>query len=221
MKLLRFLLIVLALIAAPYTLERGQIQSQVAHAVEVDLQWPAGTQFFKDDGTINDSGFIIIYDAGTTSLRTTYSDAAGTVANTLDSSNRIALASDARTTESIYIPVGSWKFIIYESDGTTVTQQDDNLEGAIDTSGFTTTSAGPSIAWLSKTADYTITTTDTGAGKGIACNPTGGNVTLTLPSAATAGDGDTIVIDHNGTETMLGAGLLAPNVLLEDDLREQ
>ena len=167
-----------------------------AHAVEVDLQWPKGTQFFDDAGSVLDSGTINIYDAGTTDLRTTYSDSGGEVANTLNGSNQIVLGSDGRLTESVYIPTGSWKFVVKDSGGTTLVTED-SIEGALDTSSFVTGTAAWSLPVLSKTSDYSVATSD--LGKCINTNTTSGDVTLTLPSAATAGDGKTLCVKHNGS----------------------
>ena len=166
------------------------------HAVEVDLQWEKGTTFFDDSGSILDSGTINIYDAGTTDLRTTYSDEDGTVANTLNGSNQIVLGSDGRLSESVYIPTGSWKFVLRDS-GATALVTEDNIEGALDTSVFATGTVAWTLPVLSKSSDYTVTTSD--LGKCVNANPTAATVTLTLPSASTAGDGKTLCVKHVGT----------------------
>lgn len=162
----------------------------------VDLQWLKGTQFFTDANEVLASGTINIYDAGTTSLRTTYSDAAGTVANTLNGSNQIVLASDGRLDESVYIPTGAWKVTVKDSGGTTIFTED-NIEGALDTDALAVTEALPSTPVISKTSNYTILNAD--QGKVINANPTGGSFVLTLPSASTVGDGWRITIRHVGT----------------------
>jgi hypothetical protein len=171
-----------------------------AWAVEVDLQFLKGTQFLDSTGSPLDSGTINIYDAGTTDLRTTYSDAAGTVANTLNGSNQIVLDSEGRVSESVYIPTGSWKFVLKDS-GTTTIVSEDTIEGALDTSTFTVTSAKAEMPWISKTSAYTATSDD--MGKGIAANATGSSFTITLPSAATVGDGKTLAIKHTGTANVV------------------
>ena len=168
-----------------------------AHAVEVELQWPQGTQFFSADGTIRDSGVINIYDSGTTDTRTTYSDSDGTVVNTLDGSDRIALDSEGRTQENVYIPTGLWKYKICDSDGTSNCDTADDLKGALDTSVFATGTVAWTLPALSYSSDDTITTSD--LGKCANANPTAASFTLTLPSAATAGDGKTLCVKHVGT----------------------
>lgn len=167
-----------------------------AYAVEVQLQWPSGTQFFQDDGSINDSGTINIYDSGTTSARTTYSDSDGEVANTVNGSNQIVLDGTGRISESVFIPTGAWKFLIKDSGGNTE-QTADGLLGALDTSVFATGTVAWTLPVLSKTANYPVVADD--LGKCINANPTGGAFTITLLSAATAGDGKTICVRHVGT----------------------
>lgn len=164
--------------------------------VVVDLQWIKGTQFFSDTNEVLAAGTINIYDATTTSLRTTYSNYLGTVANTLNGSNQIVLGADGRLDESVYIPTGLWKYVLKDSLGQTIATED-NIEGAIDTDALTVTDALPSTPVVSKTTDYTIQASD--QGKVINANPTGGSFALTLPSAATVGDGWRVTARHVGT----------------------
>lgn len=164
--------------------------------VVVDLQWIKGTQFFSDANEVLAAGTINIYDATTTSLRTTYSNYLGTVANTLNGSNQIVLGADGRLDESVYIPTGLWKVVVKDSLGTTIFTED-NIEGALDTDALAITAALPNTPVVSKTTDYTIV--DGYQGKVINANCTGGSFALTLPSAASVGDGWRITVRHVGT----------------------
>lgn len=195
MRLLKalFAALILAVAAPQFDAPR---QYSAAYAVEVDLQFLKGTQFLDSSGNPLSLGTINIYDNGTTSLRTTYSERTGTTANTYNGSNQIVLDSAGRLSESVYIPTGAWKFVLKDSSGSTIVTED-NIEGALDTSAFTVTSAAPEMDVISKTADYTVVSAD--LGKCINGNPTGGNFTITMLSAATAGDGKTLCLRHTGT----------------------
>ena len=98
-----------------------------AYAVEVDLQFLRGFQFLDDNGDPLSGGKLFFYDAGTTNSRTVYSDAAGTVAQ----SQPVVLDSAGRLSSSVYIPTGSWKFLLTTSADVTV-YTEDNIEGALD-----------------------------------------------------------------------------------------
>lgn len=195
MRLLKALFAALILAVAAPQIDAPR-QYSAAYAVEVDLQFLKGTQFLDSTGAPLSLGTINIYDSGTTSLRTTYSERTGVTANTLNGSNQIVLDSGGRLSESVYIPTGAWKFVLKDSSGSTIVTED-NIEGALDTSAFTVTSAKPEMPVISKTADYTVTSSD--LGKCINANPTGGNFTITMLSAATAGDGKTLCLRHTGT----------------------
>lgn len=145
-------------------------------------------------------GSIEFYQAGTSTARTVYSDAAltvslGTIVYT-DSYGFPVSTQGGSTRVSIYTGTAAYKVVVKNSSGTTLFTRD-NIPGALDTSGFTTTSALPTVPVSAKTAAYTITTSD--RGYLFNANPTGGTFVLTLPSAVTAGDNFTIGIRHNGT----------------------
>ena len=145
-------------------------------------------------------GSIEFYQAGTSTARTVYSDAAltvslGTIVYT-DSEGFPVSTQGGSTRVSIYTGTAAYKVVVKNSSGTTLFTRD-NIPGALDTSGFTTTSALPTVPVSAKTAAYTITTSD--RGYLFNCNPTGGTFVMTLPSAVTAGDNFTIGIRHNGT----------------------
>lgn len=167
-----------------------------AHAVEVCPAWLKGYQFNDANGVPLSSGTIRITNEGTDSLLTTYSNRQGTTPNTLDGSNRVPLNSAGKLSESIYVAITNWKFVLKDISGTTI-DSEDAIKGCLDTSGFLTGSVTAETPVITKSSDYTILTTD--SGKVIAGNPTGGSFTLTMPSAVTAGDGYRITVRHAGT----------------------
>ena len=82
-----------------------------------------GQQFFDNNGVPLNGGLIYQYQAGSSTLLTTYTTVNGTVAN----SNPIVLDSSGRPPNEIWMQTGySYKFIIQTSTGTTL-QTLDNL----------------------------------------------------------------------------------------------
>lgn len=145
-----------------------------------DQYWNKAFQFFDSNGDPLNAGTINTYDATTTDARTVYKDSAAGSSWT----QPITLGTDGRLTDPVYIPTGAWKYILKNSAGTIITTED-NIPGAVAT--VSTTYARPQTPFLTKSADYTIVSDD--LGKLVSVDATGGNVTLTLLSAITAGDG--------------------------------
>ena len=164
--------------------------------VLVSLQWIKGYQFFDSNGDPLAAGTINMYDSGTTSVRTTYSERTGTTPNTLNASNQIVLDSTGRLDESVYIPTGLWKYVLKDSAAATIDTEDAIL-GCLDTSVFLTGSMPAETPVIAKTADYSIVNGD--QVNVINANPTGGSFTLTLPSAVTVGDSWRVTIRNIGT----------------------
>jgi hypothetical protein len=82
-----------------------------------------GQQFFDNNGVPLSGGLIYTYQAGSSTLLTTYTTVNGTVAN----SNPIVLDSSGRPANEIWMQTNySYKFIIQTSGGTTL-QTLDNL----------------------------------------------------------------------------------------------
>lgn len=133
-----------------------------------------------------------VYDAGTTTLKSVFTDSALTSA----AANPIVSDSDGWFPPR-YIGTGDYKVLFEQSNGVDIKPAIDNLPGATDTSSFAPTSASPEVSIIAKTSAHTVTSSD--LGKCIAANPTGGSFTITLLSAATAGDGKTLCVRHTGT----------------------
>lgn len=155
-----------------------------------DLAWHKGFQFFTDAGVPLAGGTINVYDATTTNARTVYKDSGAATPWT----QPITLDSAGRLTDPVYIPTGSWKYILKTSGGSTVVTED-NIPGAVTIPSATF--AQPETPVLTKAVSYGITTSD--LGKLIKGDPTGGDIVFTLPSAVSAGDGATLWVQHTGT----------------------
>lgn len=152
--------------------------------------WFKGHQFFDDSGNPLNAGTINIYDATTTSTKTVYQDAAGGVAW----SQPITLNSAGRLTASVYVGSGAWKFVAKTSGGATITTED-NIPGA--TAPLSTAFGRPLRPIITKAANYTVTTNDIGSL--VVVDPTGGDVTLSLPDAVNVTSGTGIDVIHVGT----------------------
>jgi len=86
-----------------------------------------GFQFFTTTGIPLAGGYIYTYVAGSTTPQATYTDSAGTVANT----NPIQLGSDGRPQQEIWLTSGvNYKFVLTDSNGITI-QTYDNLYGIL------------------------------------------------------------------------------------------
>jgi microcystin-dependent protein len=81
-----------------------------------------GQQFFDNNGIPNAGGLIYTYQAGSSTLLTTYTTVNGTIANT----NPIVLDAYGRTPSEIWMQVGySYKFIIQTASAVTLQTLDD------------------------------------------------------------------------------------------------
>jgi len=183
-----------------------------------------GEQFTANDGTILAGGFVYFYQAGTAVLQATYSDAAGTVPNT----NPIALNSDGRLTQAVYLgTAGDYKELVTTSGGATVDPWPfDNIPAAVatvNTQGF----AYPLLNWKFVTsASSPVSPAATDAGSAYEADTTSGNIIFNLPSAATVGSGkgftfkntaeaNAVTINPNGAQTIDGYSSLGISVLQE------
>jgi microcystin-dependent protein len=180
---MRFIRIVLPILLALLATE----------ASALDLWRPKGAPSFVDEDGAPIAGKLCYFDSGTTNARTVYKDRAGTVPWT----QPIALDSSGRLTDPVYVPLGTFKEVFRSADatdcntGTTIFTADD-LPGSLDTSALSVEFAKPEQPASAKASDYTVQTTDLGGV--INVNATGGPVTITLPSAVTAGNGGQILV---------------------------
>jgi hypothetical protein len=111
---------------------------------------------------------------------------------------------------------GAWSFYT-PAEGWRVWVNDEDDLIAYDGSNWVALMGLIKIPVVNKTGNYTITTAD--AGKLIEADSTGGDITITLPTVASAGDGfvisihksvaaNTVTLDGNGSETINGAATL-------------
>jgi microcystin-dependent protein len=152
-----------------------------------------GFQFFTTTGLPLNGGYIYTYQAGSTTPATTYSDNAGTIANT----NPIQLGTDGRPQVEIWLTYGiNYKFVLADS-ANAVIQTYDNLYGIIGVQGTSGTSIPTGLislwsgsigsipsGWnLCDGSNGTPNLTDrfiVGAGSSYAVNGTGGASTASL-----------------------------------------
>lgn len=145
---------------------------------------------------------INFYQADTTTARTVYSDSGLSVSlgsTVYTNSEGFPVASlGSSTTVSVYTGVNPFRVVITDSDDVSIITLD-NLTGALDTSVFLLSGSDSTlaVAVVTKTTDCTLASTD--RGKLVQCNTTGGDFTLTLPSATTLGDDWNVEIRNSGT----------------------
>ena len=165
-----------------------------------------GQQFFNNDGIPNAGGLIYTYQAGSSTLLTTYTTVNGTIANT----NPIVLDAYGRTPSEIWMQTGySYKFVI-QTAGAVTLQTLDNIYPILQSAPVVTPSlpTGAIILWSGSLGsiptgyvicDGTNSTPDlrdrfiVGAGSTYAVNATGGTA-------------DSIVVTHTHTATVTDPG---------------
>ena len=153
----------------------------------------SGRVIVDSNGTPLSGAKLEVFDAGTTDQKNVYTDAA------LTSAAANPVVTDANGVVPVrYLGTGSWKTTFKDSADATLANYDtwDSIPGALDTSSFLTGTVAPSRASLSKTANYTTVSGD--LGKQINCDATGGDFTITMLSAAAAGDAADQVIKNTG-----------------------
>jgi hypothetical protein len=165
-----------------------------------------GQQFFDNNGIPNAGGLIYTYQAGSSTLLSTYTTVNGTIANT----NPIVLDAYGRTPNEIWMQVGySYKFIIQTADAVTLQTLDDLypiLQSAPAVSS--TFTAGMIILWSGSLGSIP-------AGW-VLCDGTNSTPDLrnrfvvaagsTYAVGSTGGSADAIVVTHTHTATVTDPG---------------
>lgn len=165
-----------------------------------------GQQFFNNNGTPNAGGLIYTYQAGSSTLLTTYTTVNGTIANT----NPIVLDAYGRTPSEIWMQTGySYKFVIQTSAAVTL-QTLDNLYPILQSAPAVsaTFAAGMILIWSGS-----LGSVPTGW---VLCDGTNSTPDLrdrfvigagsTYSVAATGGSADAIVVTHTHTATVTDPG---------------
>ncbi len=140
------------------------------------LRYPKGYQFFDGNGSPLALGNLFYYVAGTTTLQDTYSDSAGTIANT----NPIVLDGSGRLDVDVYLgSTSDYKEVLAGSSATISPWPDDNILRAMQidwnaTSGPSQILNKPALATVAISGSYTdlvnapaapvVFTGDSGAG---------------------------------------------------------
>ena len=147
-------------------------------------------------------GKLKFYQVGTTTPTTVYSDS--TLSTSLgstvytDSAGHPVASSGSSTKVMVYTGATLIKLVVTDADDVTIATYD-NMKCTEDTSSFGAASGSGIEGVTAKTADYSVVLADDGLW--FDCDPTAAAFTMTLPSAATVGDGFAIGIRHAGTTT--------------------
>ena len=138
------------------------------------------------------------YDAGTTNPKTVYADKDLTVAlGTSVTADALGYpTSDGSTKTLVYTGTSSYKVVIKDSDGNTIVTHD-NVKGAVATVETSDASVVSTTPVVTKSLDYTVLDADQSTV--FVGNCSSADVTFTLPSAVTVGDGWFIDIQHAGS----------------------
>ena len=88
---------------------------------------PIKLQFFDDNGTPLNGGYLYTYYAGTSTNKATYTDATGATPN----ANPVVLDSAGRA--SVYLAAGAYKFVLKDSDGNTIWTEDNVADSSVTT----------------------------------------------------------------------------------------
>lgn len=165
-----------------------------------------GQQFFDNNGIPLAGGLIYTYQAGSSTLLTTYTTVDGNVANT----NPIVLDAYGRTPSEIWMQTGySYKFVI-QTAGTVTLQTLDNLYPILQSAPAVsaTFTAGMIILWSGSLGSI-----PTGW---VLCDGTNATPDLrnrfivaagdTYAVGATGGSADAIVVSHTHTATSTDSG---------------
>lgn len=127
-------------------------------------------QFFDSNGNPLSGGKLHIYEAGTSTNSTSYSDYQFTTAN----ANPVIL--DSRGEADVWLTDASYKFVLKDSDDVTIY--------TIDNITILATTGGIVSAEYKTFSDTPITLTNADANKLFSTNVTGGDIGYTLPSIA-------------------------------------
>jgi len=174
-----------------------------------------GERFTDNSGDALAGGKIYYYEAGTTTLQNTYSDADGTSANT----NPLVLDAYGRLQTAVYLTTDAdFKELLTDSSDNTIDPWPmDDIPAAVDPLSGQTGFSLPLVPWLIYTsASSPVSITTAYSGYGFEANTSGGSVEFDLPSAASVGAGkvlwikktsssNTVSIVPNGTDNIDGA----------------
>jgi hypothetical protein len=158
-------------------------------------------RLLDDSGAPVSGGKAKFYNAGGLVARTVYSDSglSTSLGSTVITNSDGVFCASAGEGDPVLIYTGTsaYKIIFTDASDNELGLEFDNITGALDTSAFGLDTAIPRTPVVIKSSNYTILDAD--RGDVVNADPTGGTVTLTLPSAITVGDDWRITIRHIGT----------------------
>jgi hypothetical protein len=159
--------------------------------------FPPGFRVTDQNGALVSGAQIAFYNAGTTTPRTVYSDSglSTSLGSTVSCDAYGAPISGGGSNVLIYTGTTAYKVQLLTSGGTLIPGMSfDNVRGALDTStyGGSATISFPVVAVSSTGTVSTLSRVEN-------VNPTAGQITRTLPTAASAGNGAFYIARHDGT----------------------
>lgn len=162
--------------------------------------FPPSLRVTDADGNPVAGAKLKFFEAGTSTPLPVYSDdglttSLGTVVH-CDSAGYPVTAEGGSTKTLIYAGTTDYKLTITDADDVTIVEHDDN-PGALDTSGFTVTSAAPSMPVVTRATSSWSVASDA-PGTLYRCNVAGASQTVSFPSAVTAGDGYLFGLQYDG-----------------------
>ena len=175
-----------------------------------------GFRVLDQNGLLVPGALIKFYDATTTTPKTVYSDSGlATGIGSIITCDAYGAPSSGGADVLIYTGIAAYRIQIYTSAGALIPGMDfDNIRGALDTSTFGATAV---VKWPVVAVSATGTTANTAKLENT--NPTAGQITRTLPTAASAGNGAYIWIRHDGTaNATLVASQGSDLIHMRDDL---
>lgn len=165
-----------------------------------------GQQFFNNNGIPNAGGLIYTYQAGSSTLLSTYTTVNGNIANT----NPIVLDAYGRTPSEVWMQAGfSYKLVIQTASAVTL-QTLDNIYPILQSASTTTSpfTTGMIIIWSGSIGSIPI--------GWLICDGTNSTPDLrnrfiigagsTYPVGATGGSADSIVVSHSHSMSITTGG---------------
>ncbi|MEM7621182.1 MAG: hypothetical protein AAF228_12120 [Pseudomonadota bacterium] len=151
-----------------------------------ELSFISGRQISNDSGVVQSGAKLYFYRAGTTTALTVWQDSAATVAHA-----QPVVCDAGGFVPLIYVDdTYDYKIVITSSSDVTLRTYD-NLPKAVDPTSGSSDSAKLLLEWSTITAS-TKTVITSELGTGFLANTTSNDITFTLPSAITSGNGKSL-----------------------------
>lgn len=161
--------------------------------------FPPGERITDDSTGAPVSGATLeFYDAQSTNPKTVYADAdlTASLGTSVVTDSLGYPTSDGTTRTLIYVGTSAYKIVIKDADSNTIATHDD-IPGAVQSASPTDVSVTASFPVVTKSLAYSVVADDQNSLFKVNCSSA--DVTLTLPSAVTVGNGWAIRIQHAGS----------------------